>query len=154
MPKEIKDKSSHTNSTENKFAATVLAASESIHSALHNKWVIDTGATRYMVGNEDMFTVFDKCEGRIEVMIPNGDLLSIEGIGKIVLKTNNEDDIILSDVLFVPKLKFNLLAFRFLTEQGIEITFCRDSATLKRNGKEITTATVMFDLYVLDCKER
>uniref|UniRef100_A0A2D4ERR4 Uncharacterized protein n=1 Tax=Micrurus corallinus TaxID=54390 RepID=A0A2D4ERR4_MICCO len=51
-------------------------------------------------------------------------------------------------MLYVPKLKFNLLSVRALTNIGYIVTFRGDKCIMEKDGKRVT-ATLEKDVYVL-----
>ena len=76
-----------------------------------NAWVIDSGATNHISHQCSSFISF-KSHPDTTVSLHNGVLVSIVGISTIALGRN----LILSDVLYIPQFKFNLLSVSCLTK--------------------------------------
>ncbi|KAG2675036.1 hypothetical protein I3760_13G164900 [Carya illinoinensis] len=77
----------------------------------HCDWVVDNGATDHLCHDRSLFSSLDSHSLDRKVTLPNGHLISIEGVGTCVLA----DHIILHNVLFVPQFCFNLLSVPQLT---------------------------------------
>lgn len=77
-----------------------------------NAWVIDSGATNHISHQRSSFTTF-KTLPDTNVTLPNGVLVNIVGIGDIKLGSH----IVLTDVLFIPQFKFNLLSVSCITKK-------------------------------------
>ena len=77
------------------------------------EWVIDTGAIYHVSFTPSSFqqppilSSLDK-----SICVPNGHSVPIHGIGNAQITS----DIILTDVLFLPSFKFNLLSMPKLTQ--------------------------------------
>ena len=87
---------------------------------LQNSWIIDSGATAHMCNNRNCFNIFDIKHG--SVALGDGRILPYLGTGKVPMKMNLPDgtvkNCILSDVLFVPDLSFNLLSVPRAAKSG------------------------------------
>lgn len=58
--------------------------------------------------------------------------------------------LVVNNILFVPKLRYNLLSVRKLASYGIVTTFKENHAVLKKNGRVIATASLKGDLYEVE----
>ncbi|EPS58321.1 hypothetical protein M569_16494, partial [Genlisea aurea] len=121
------------------------------NSLTENEWTADTGATNHMAGKGSVLNNLKPYTGRDGVIIGDGSKLSISGIGATTLKQNNTQ-ISLQNVLYVPKLTKNLLSISQLTSQqpiNCEFTnnnfFVKDRAT----GHTQLIGHRKGDLYVL-----
>ena len=77
-----------------------------------NAWVIDSGATNHISHQRSVCKTF-KFLPNTNVTLPNGVLVNIVGIGNIDLGSN----LSLTDVLYIPQFKFNLLSVSCLTKR-------------------------------------
>ena len=77
-----------------------------------NAWVIDSGATNHISHQRSSFISF-KSLPHTSISLPNGVMVDIVGIGTIELGSN----LVLSDVLYIPQFKFNLLSVSCLTKR-------------------------------------
>ena len=80
-------------------------------------WIIDSGCSKHMTGHK---AAFSHLEGRSQGHVSFGHGRGkIEGIGSI--KTGSDASI--SNVLYVPVLKFNLLSVSQLCDHGFDVCF-------------------------------
>jgi hypothetical protein len=101
-------------------------------------WIIDSGCTQHVSGNEEIFDYMAK-------ILP----IKINGISGFVNATHvgtihidrpdifpNNRKFKLDDVLYVPGLKLNLISVKQLTGKGYEISFKNGICSVKpKNGK-------------------
>jgi hypothetical protein len=87
-------------------------------SGIH--WVLDSGCTQHMTGNERMFTSIDN-EGLECDNITFGDnsKCKVKGLGKIAISNN----LSISYVLLVESLSYNLLSVAQLCDPGLICKF-------------------------------
>ena len=79
------------------------------NSCLNDTWLLDTGATCHMTFWRDFFDTFnDQVDG--VVYFADKSQLKPSGIGPIRLKLPGLADYILSNVLYLPQLKRNLIS--------------------------------------------
>ncbi|MBW0536910.1 hypothetical protein O181_076625 [Austropuccinia psidii MF-1] len=99
-----------------------------------NQVVIDCGATHHMFHSREVFTSLSKTTS---IHILTGDptsQLSAEGIGSVLIIVNNKP-LNLSECLYVPKLKCNLISLLQLCGNQITITRNSDSFDLTTSEK-------------------
>ncbi|KAK4327573.1 hypothetical protein Pmani_001980 [Petrolisthes manimaculis] len=93
------------------LAAHAMSACDK--NVLANTWIVDSGATCHMCNNKELFVQYNDKDS-VSVSLGDGHSLEALGSGKIILKMllpdNKIQKCILSDVLYVPKLSFNLLS--------------------------------------------
>ncbi|CAA7030339.1 unnamed protein product [Microthlaspi erraticum] len=113
-----------------------------------NAWVIDTGATNHICHDRNAFSTFKPLPDTT-VSLPNGILVSIVGLGTIPLGSN----LVLTDVLYIPQFKFNLLSVSSLTKSlGCKIWFDESSCVIQERtqGLMIGMGRQVANLYFLD----
>lgn len=84
-------------------------------------WCLDSGASEHMCWEKSSFDHIHSLKVRKMVQVGNGQKLEVEGIGQITLWAYNGEKLIkttLSDVLFVPELKFNLFSAGCALDKG------------------------------------
>lgn len=120
------------------------------------KWIIDSGATSHMCSNRDIFCKFDN-KIKSTISIANGNKIGCEGSGDLKLKIDLKHDILntkLSNVLFVPKLRNNLLSVRALTEKGFQVTFIENKVFLQMgDGRKMDIGELKNNNYILRIKK-
>ncbi|MCO5575348.1 hypothetical protein L7F22_029148 [Adiantum nelumboides] len=81
----------------------------------------------------------------------------IKGVGKILITISDGSDLCLPDVLYVPRIKKNLLSVSSLAKNGLRVIFEDDRCIVRdrENGYSlITTGTLENGLFVLDRYEK
>ncbi|XP_061371384.1 uncharacterized protein LOC133313973 [Gastrolobium bilobum] len=94
---------SQTNQTTDKLSG----------KATQSQWLVDSGASQHMTGTLDLLTDVRKIKP-LAVGLPNGAITHTEQQGTMVFNNN----FILSDVLFVPHLRHNLISVSQLLQQS------------------------------------
>lgn len=87
--------------------------------AQQNMRYLDTGCSNHMCGDKKAFSELDE-SFRNTVKFGDNSIVSVMGKGKVTLQTKGNSTHI-SNVLFVPDLKTNLLSVGQLQEKGYEI---------------------------------
>jgi len=91
-----------------------------------NLWYLDNGASNHMTGELNKFKELDHgVVGRVR--FGDGSAVEIMGKGSVLFqcKTSN-DQWLLRDVYYIPKLKSNLVSLGQLTEIGYKVTLDED----------------------------
>ncbi|KAL0365780.1 UNVERIFIED_CONTAM: Retrovirus-related Pol polyprotein from transposon TNT 1-94 [Sesamum radiatum] len=73
------------------------------------EWWIDTGATRHICSDKEMFSTYTPINGR-KLFMGNSATSNIVGLGKVVLKMTSGKELTLIDVLHVPDIRKNLVS--------------------------------------------
>ncbi|KAK9758022.1 hypothetical protein RND81_01G201300 [Saponaria officinalis] len=81
--------------------------------AMQNSWILDSGATDHMCANKSLFSRLACIPNPYTISLPNGQIVTIDSVGIVPINS----DITLSDVLYVPCFKFNLLSVAKLARQ-------------------------------------
>ena len=82
-------------------------------------WVLDSGCSQHMTGNDSMFTSLNDPGDQEHVTFGDNSKGRIMGLGKIAISK----DLSISNVLFVESLSFNLLSIAQLCDLGLTCTF-------------------------------
>ncbi|KAF7821700.1 Retrovirus-related Pol polyprotein from transposon TNT 1-94 [Senna tora] len=109
-------------------------------------WIVDSGASDHMTGDSGMFSSWYPYTQNYKVRIADGSLADVTGIGEVSLS----DSITLKSVLFVPKLKCNLLSVAKLAhDSNCKAEFSHSSCSFQDvdSRKMIGNARVRDDLY-------
>ena len=90
-------------------------------------WIVDSGATCHMCNDRKLFVNFNSLAEPRYITLGDGHTVKAVGRG-VVLLTISTDDVKtnkckLQDVLYVPKLSFNLLSVVASTKAGMLVQF-------------------------------
>jgi predicted aspartyl protease len=86
-------------------------------------WLIDSGASRHMIGDRKNFSSMKENETPYKVEFVDKNSYVVKGIGQATIKMESCNSIHLSNVLYLPGLKKNLVSISCLEEKGDRITF-------------------------------
>ena len=111
-------------------------------------FIVDSGATCHMSGNRSQFKNLRPLEKQINVQL--GDLtdLKAEGRGDVPITLGGKAATI-KDVLYVPKLRKNLMSITQAMKQGIECHFREGKLCILMNGTKITEARRVGSLFYI-----
>ena len=89
-------------------------------------WYFDSGASKHIILQCDMFTSFDSSPTGNSVTCANNSFYPVKGVDEVVLDATNGRSFILHDALYVPRIKKNLLLVSALTRMGLVMRFIND----------------------------
>ena len=101
-----------------------------LYSSLSNEvsskaWVIDSGSSRHITGyKEALDSISKKVNG--EVTIGDNSTHSVKRIGNCTLKLKSGNSLLLKGVLYIPRIKRNLISVTTLEDDGHNIAFMND----------------------------
>lgn len=122
---------------------------------IRNAWYIDSGATSHMCSNKDFFVNLDE-QYSGQIQLADGQKLKISGIGLCHLKClldNQQRKIGVTDVLYVPQLKGNLISVRKLTSKGFKVIFQNESCKIMKGSQLLADGKLQNGLYELNTPE-
>lgn len=96
------------------------------------EWFIDTGATRHVCAEKEMFSTYTPISGR-QLFMGNSTTSRIVGLGKVVLKMTSGKELTLIDVLHVPDIRKNLVSGSALVKAGFRLVFHSSKFVLSKN---------------------
>jgi transposase InsO family protein len=119
-------------------------------------WIIDSGATCHISNNKLLFEEYESLSEPQPVTLGDGNTLDALGRGVVTLqlKLPNGDLKIgkLNDVLYVPKLAYNLLSVTKVTEMGKAVYFNKSGCNIcDEQEKLVAVASKVGSLYYLNC---
>ena len=104
---------------------------------------IGSGCTNHMCFNKDKFQNLHKHKNDFFV-IGDDTKIEFEGIGNIII-----EGILFEDVLYVPKLRKNLISVFQICKKGHTITFNATSWSIKKGFLPLLSGHVQNNLYVV-----
>ena len=136
-----------------------LVVEHALAADVLTNWIVDSGATCHMCYEEDLFIEMTKLEEPQKITV--GDGYSVEAVSKgtveLMMKVPGEEvrRCNLSEVLYVPKLSYNLLSVSKATKTDKMFQFGQSSCSIMDiNNRTIATATKSGNLYYLNCARR
>nr|GEV53565.1 zinc finger, CCHC-type [Tanacetum cinerariifolium] len=101
----------------------------SLHEEDVGLWYIDNRASNHMTGVREHFKELDeKVSGKVR--FGDGSYIEIKGKGSILIECDDEKQIIISHVYYIPSLKSNLLSLGQFTEFGCKVVMEDDELRL------------------------
>ncbi|PHU06622.1 hypothetical protein BC332_23111 [Capsicum chinense] len=79
-----------------------------------HEWWMDSGATRHVCSNKELFSSFTLAQVEEMIYMANSATAKVEGTGKVCLKMTSGKVLTLNNVLYVPKLCRNLISVSLL----------------------------------------
>ena len=98
------------------------------------EWWINTGATHHVCSDKKMFLAFEPIEIGEKVIMGNSTTMKKQGQGKVVLKMMSGKELTVTNVLYVPKIRKNLVSGSLLNSHGFWLVFESDKFVLSKSG--------------------
>jgi len=107
-----------------------------------SKWVVESGATRHICANRNVFTSYTSVgDGEEQVYLGDSRTTPDLGKGKVLLKLTSGKTLALSHMLHVPSIRVNLISVALLRKVVVKVSFESDKIVMKKKqsfyGKEI-----------------
>ena len=80
-------------------------------------WIIDSGASRHMTGDQARLSNLNEKKTSYKVEFGDKNTYPVEGIGQASVKLKTCSNVHLSNVLYVPGLEKNLVSISFLEDR-------------------------------------
>lgn len=132
---------------------TPVLFSSLIAKSTCDDWYIDSGASAHMTMNR---TILENVKNvhTGNVTAANNSKMSIECSGDIKLQCNdNNENIFVKNVLYVPDLCTNLISVSQMIKNNNKVVFKENKCEItSKYGDVIATATMVDDMFKLDCK--
>lgn len=114
-------------------------------------WCLDSGASEHMCWDKGLFNKINQLKIKKVVQVGNGHKLEVKGIGEVIVWAYNGKKLIkttLSDVLYVPDLKFNLFSAGCALDKGYCMLSDQEKCQfVDKNGNVRALATRVNKLY-------
>ncbi|XP_075499434.1 uncharacterized protein LOC142537833 [Primulina tabacum] len=114
------------------------------------EWWIDTGATRHVCSDKEMFATLEESKNGEKLFMGNSVTSEIKGQGKVVLKMTSGKELTLNNVLYVPDIRKNLVSGSLLNKHGFSIVFESDKVVLSKSGMFVGKGYVCNGLFKLN----
>ena len=95
----------------------------SISRASSGIWYVDSGASRHMAGVCEYFSELSESGTNIEVVLDDDRVVRVVGVGTLTFQRESKPLLKVSDVLYVPGMRKNLISISALEDRGYEVLF-------------------------------
>jgi hypothetical protein len=119
-----------------------LIACLSSRTTTTDAWYIDSGASRHMKTIREHLIDLTQC-GDAEVLLGDDQEVKVVGCGTIPFRRESLSPMTLTEVLYVPGLKKNLVSVSTIEEKGYEVFFYDGKVLLFSKGSSISSAKVI-----------
>ena len=109
-------------------------------SPIDDMWYLDTGARSHMMGMKTFYPSLDESH-KGEVRFDDGSSIRYEGKREVHVECTNGERMIFENVLYIPKLKTNILILGKLDSQGCDIRLRDGFLTLNDDQGRLLTKT-------------
>ncbi|TYK06658.1 ty1-copia retrotransposon protein [Cucumis melo var. makuwa] len=113
-------------------------------------WILNTGASRHFCTNHELIHDYEDTVDGECVFMGNSAIAGVIGKGKVILKLTSGKTLSLSNVLYVPSLRRNLVSGSLLNQAGLKIILESDKVVLTKNGDFIGKRYLSNGLFVLN----
>eukprot|EP00253_Pinus_taeda_P019347 PITA_19347 len=115
---------------ENKNPKNVLLTCNIAQDKQEDVWFLDSGCSNHMTGNIAMFANLDE-NVKSEVTPRTDSKIAVKGKGRVSIRARNGEQMIVTEVYYVPDLKCNLLSIGQLIDKGYNVFFKDDMCTMR-----------------------
>ncbi|KAA0026033.1 ty1-copia retrotransposon protein [Cucumis melo var. makuwa] len=113
-------------------------------------WILDTGASRHFCTNRELLYDYEDTADGECVFMGNSATAGVIGKGKVILKLTSGKTLSLSNVLYVPSLRRNLVFGSLLNRARLKIVLEGDKVVLTKNGDFVGKGYLSNGLFVLN----
>jgi hypothetical protein len=106
-------------------------------------WIIDSGASRHMTGDQARLSNLNSKKTSYKVELGDKSTYPVEGFGQASVKLKTGNNVYLSNVLYVPCLEKNLVSISCLEDKGNRIAFVDGKVLSWHKDSSIENARVI-----------
>jgi hypothetical protein len=108
-----------------------------------NTWLIDSGASRHMTGFRDHLTNFVEKETNLHVFLGDDARYNVKWVGTSTFQIDYDMQLQLSEVLYVPRMKMNLVSISSLEDKDYKVTFSKGRVIAWHKNSHINSTKVI-----------
>jgi hypothetical protein len=106
-------------------------------------WLIDSGASRHMTGYKEHLTDLVEKESRLHVLLGDNARYTMKGVGSCTFQLDFDIALQLSEVLYVPRMKRNLVYVSTLEDKGYKVIFSEGKVLAWHKNSRMDSARVI-----------
>ncbi|XP_048444674.1 uncharacterized protein LOC125479439 [Pyrus x bretschneideri] len=139
--------SNQANVVEDTFVAVVSEVNLLTNS---NDWFVDTGATRHVCADRNLFVTYQSVDGGENLYMGNATASAVAGKGKVTLKLTSGKELSLTNVLHVPDIRKKLISGSLLSNKGFKIVFESDKFVITKGGMYVGKGYLVEGLFKMN----
>ena len=114
-------------------------------------WWLDSAATRHVAMAKESFAEMKEISpGEHKIYMGNNTYCDVLGIGSVRVPLLGGNTLVLTDVLYAPTIRRNLISIPLLTQKGFEVRFKGGKGTVGQKNNILFTASLVDGLFKLD----
>jgi hypothetical protein len=122
----------HANLIELEVIAAVVSEVNLVNNIF--ECVLDTGATRHICTNRNLFLEYEEVNDSENVFLSDARTAKVVCKGKVILKLTFGKTLALNTVLHVPNMRRNLVSGSLLNKASLKLVFDSNKLILSSNG--------------------
>jgi hypothetical protein len=122
--------------------------------ARSNRWIIDSGASEHMTGDESLLFDVKALDSTIRIATAGSGTLEAPSIGSTSLLNKRKEKVTLGKFMFVRGLGFNLISVPGLTRLGADVRFKGSLCRVLRNNVEVLRARLQDKAYIVEATQQ
>jgi hypothetical protein len=109
-----------------------------------NVWYIDSGASNHMSGVRERLADLTEFGIKFEIVLGNNTIVRAVGRDTVSFQRKLSPPMVFRDVLYVPRLKKNLISVSTIQDRGFEVSLRGDEVLIYPKGSSATSARVIW----------
>eukprot|EP00253_Pinus_taeda_P016039 PITA_16039 len=94
-------------------------------------WYLDSGASFHMTGDKNLFNSLGEKDLKMHIDMGDDGRYSVSRVGMVALQREHGASVTLTDVMYVPGLKKNLVSVAILEDKGYNVVFSKGKTFLR-----------------------
>eukprot|EP00253_Pinus_taeda_P035315 PITA_35315 len=105
-----------------------------VSSSMGCVWYLDSGASFHMLGDKNLFSTLEEKDLKARIEMGDDGKYCVSGRGTVMFQRENGSPLTLSNVMYVPGLKKNLVSIDMLEDKGYGVVFSLGKVFLRHIG--------------------
>jgi hypothetical protein len=106
-------------------------------------WLIDSGASRHMTGYREHLIDLVEKESRLHVVLGDNARYTVKGVGSSSFQLDSDIPLQLTEVLYVPRMKRNLVSVSSLEDKGCKVIFSKGKILARHTNSRMDSTRVI-----------
>jgi len=101
-----------------------------VSSIMGNIWYLDSGASFHMISDKELFSDLEEKDLEMHIKMGDDGKYSVTRLGKITFQKEHGVPLTLINVMYVSRLKKNLVSVSMLDDKGYDVIFLKGKVFL------------------------